>query len=493
MTILSSNFSPSNLIKWDKRCDYLPIVSTFTNCFHLYYKFQLSLEKEPISPKSHYYSYVKNKNFYRCITLLIPVFGNIVIGIYDLLKKKTGPEFTGIPINDKENINNEENKAKTDSVSKENSLTHKTDSSVEEDNPNGMTVINFDVLVDPSQITDMALYEKGLEQIAKQISTVKKAIEEIKKERIIFKFLNKDLKENADVIFTVFKKGKKEIAQSSNGICVEIKKNGMYVPDGKPYNPINDISKEVILALIEKNAGATILPHLSFSEYEQDSDLIEAACKQDPKLAEYFPQSAFIPLFKKGKCIEALKYFKGKGELIPLYVAEAIKQNGLALQYVPDASIGFEGDLKNNYPCVRLAWKQNPESLKFAGKEATITLLQKFGESLQYASEDHKNDIDVVLAAVKNRGLSLQFANEKLRDNEEVVLAAIQQDPYALEYASNKLRDDPKIVMTALKGNWISINFASDKCKKDPMITAFKNENGISSFDVWHYFNHNFI
>lgn len=80
--------SISTFIKIDKICDYVPVISTITSSVNLFQKYFVipKIEKN----KSHYYQYLKNKSTFRSVCLLIPVFGNIVIYIFDFLyfKKK---------------------------------------------------------------------------------------------------------------------------------------------------------------------------------------------------------------------------------------------------------------------------------------------------------------------------------------------------------------------------------------------------------------------
>jgi hypothetical protein len=80
-----SNF----LVKIDCFCDYVPFVSSVTNLIDLFQKcvILLLMDKSKIA-SSHYYKHLDQKSFSRCIVLVIPVIGNIIIGIYDFSNKK---------------------------------------------------------------------------------------------------------------------------------------------------------------------------------------------------------------------------------------------------------------------------------------------------------------------------------------------------------------------------------------------------------------------
>ena len=80
-----SNF----FMKTDNVCDYIPAVSTLSNLVDLFQKCVVlpRMSKQSIV-NSHYYTHLKNKSILRCIILLIPVIGNVIVGIYDFANRK---------------------------------------------------------------------------------------------------------------------------------------------------------------------------------------------------------------------------------------------------------------------------------------------------------------------------------------------------------------------------------------------------------------------
>ena len=50
------------------------------------------------------------------------------------------------------------------------------------------------------------------------------------------------------------------------------------------------------------------------------------------------------------------------------------------------------------------------------------------------------------MEAVKNYGSSLYYASEELRNNAEIVIEAIKNNGMALKYASDELKNNEKIV-----------------------------------------------
>lgn len=69
----------------DKYLAYVPVASTATNLIDLFLKYAVAPCLNPDSlATSHYFTYLETKSLGRTLTLLIPVLGNILIGLYDL-------------------------------------------------------------------------------------------------------------------------------------------------------------------------------------------------------------------------------------------------------------------------------------------------------------------------------------------------------------------------------------------------------------------------
>merc|ERR1712098_320643 len=54
-------------------------------------------------------------------------------------------------------------------------------------------------------------------------------------------------------------------------------------------------------------------------------------------------------------------------------------------------------------------------------------------------------------AAVTSDAISLQYASEEVRENREIVLRAVRQKGYTLMYASPELRGDHEIALEAVR------------------------------------------
>ena len=72
------------------------------------------------------------------------------------------------------------------------------------------------------------------------------------------------------------------------------------------------------------------------------------------------------------------------------------------------------------------------------------------GDAMKHASEELKNDREVILAAVTQYGYALEWASDELKHDEEVVLAAVAQDGGALVCVSEELKNYKELVLAAV-------------------------------------------
>ena len=101
-------------------------------------------------------------------------------------------------------------------------------------------------------------------------------------------------------------------------------------------------------------------------------------------------------------------------------------------------------------------------------KKDLLNALSKNNDALRYASLEHRDDRQIILASVDKAGYSLQYASNRLQDDKEVVLMAVKQDGMAIKFASERLKGSKEIVYEAYK-YWDSSSFehANDILKSD--------------------------
>jgi hypothetical protein len=123
------------------------------------------------------------------------------------------------------------------------------------------------------------------------------------------------------------------------------------------------------------------------------------------------------------------------------------------LKAPPKHSGGFIVGHHSKYDKVLEAW-------------AVLEAVKKNGLALQFASTDLRNKREIVLEAVKNNGVALEYASTDLRNKREIVLEAVKNNGLALEYASKDLQKDREIVLEAVKNNGYALECASKDLKK---------------------------
>ena len=84
------------LVALDKQCDWVPVISTVSSIVDLFIKtVVLPFKSGYIIHNNIYYTHLHDKSFTRCITLLIPIFGNLAVKLYDF----TAPYTPNLPEN----------------------------------------------------------------------------------------------------------------------------------------------------------------------------------------------------------------------------------------------------------------------------------------------------------------------------------------------------------------------------------------------------------
>ena len=110
--------------------------------------------------------------------------------------------------------------------------------------------------------------------------------------------------------------------------------------------------------------------------------------------------------------------------------------------------------LQNQYFVIKSFWSNRPKFLIEPGralsedKEEVKSVLLEHG--LRYASQQVRNDKDVVLPTIEARPDDLLYASEELKNDKDVVLAAVKKQGYLLQYAGLKPQDDVEVVKAAI-------------------------------------------
>ena len=105
--------------------------------------------------------------------------------------------------------------------------------------------------------------------------------------------------------------------------------------------------------------------------------------------------------------------------------------------------------------------------------------------AIEFADCILSDDIDVVLAAVRNKYQALQFVHPTMQDNQIVVDAAMQQSALALEFASQRFRMDIKRAKQACQADSLALRFT--QCVNDnEVVRDCVSRNGLAFRFVSH-------
>lgn len=102
-----------------------------------------------------------------------------------------------------------------------------------------------------------------------------------------------------------------------------------------------------------------------------------------------------------------------------------------------------------------------------------LEAVRRDGLQLQYASRRLQNNEVIVLSAVRQNGLAVQYASKKRMQSEYIALQAVRQNGLALQYLYPLLQDRFDIVAAAVRQNSLALPFASRKLQNDDEIIAF--------------------
>ncbi|WP_257275204.1 MULTISPECIES: DUF4116 domain-containing protein, partial [unclassified Endozoicomonas] len=144
---------------------------------------------------------------------------------------------------------------------------------------------------------------------------------------------------------------------------------------------------------------------------------------------------------------------------------------GLSDQY-------FVVEPSHNY---RLKFYIPPCQPSMAHKEKVRDVLLKHG--LKYASQQIRNDRDLVLTTIAEAPDNLEYVSEELKGDRHVVMTAITRDGYQLLYAAPKFQDDDVVVKTAISKTPSALKYASERLRGDKNIVQIAVARDIRNLD----------
>lgn len=144
------------------------------------------------------------------------------------------------------------------------------------------------------------------------------------------------------------------------------------------------------------------------------------------------------------------------------------KNNKDDTEYQENMMLNYEAIMKHEYKkhvpvleTLNTTNTNNPHIVKEA--------IKLDGLALQYASENLKNDPDIVLLAIQENMEAFNFASNELKNNKEFLLKVIEKEPYCLQDIDEKFLGDEDIIYNAIVSskNPIFFNLASQELQSN--------------------------
>jgi hypothetical protein len=183
---------------------------------------------------------------------------------------------------------------------------------------------------------------------------------------------------------------------------------------------------------------------------------------------------------------------KKNWKIFEKYASPALKKNKLFILHFLREKIWWKkviefasDDMKNDSEIIMAAVTQHYSALKYASnelkqnKQLVMFAIQQHGRALRYASEELRKDREVVMAAVQKNDVALEYASKNLRNDKDIVMVAVRQNGNSLRYASNEMKNDKNVVLMAVAQNCYGLLYASEGLQGDEdviRIAMEKNE-----------------
>lgn len=509
----------SSWVRADQIFERVPFISTITSIINLFHKCITIPIKGKLSVKDYYFTYLNQKSFSRCVVLLIPVLGNIIVGIYDSLNKQsvglsktthngnaprrprpsavvTNPAIlTGQPVTqgtDQTEPNPvsapaQQNTSpqplprtspqplpRTSPVRRlsfsESTVTGTTDTNESAQSPAAVSE-SSEHSAAPSSVYDSASV------VAELPSAPSTPRGQGIKSQLAYTPLNKSDAEVKKMIEQIENHGNESSLQDMP-IWIIDDFEFVHAAVKKDARSIKDASErlkgdETIMSIVVKQDGR-LIRHGS-DDIKGNINIARLALQSNPEAYRHLSKTlredenlARDAFFRNGLLIQhsepAIRDHLNLAK-------QAINQNVGAYQYLSDR-LKADPDIGVSV-CLNKAimFKQLPESLR-DNIQVVEAATQRQPDLLKFAGPNAKKDFSLILGVVLNEGLALRFADVTARAEEDLVKPAVRQNGLALAFADEKLRDKEEVVRLAVGQNGLALEFVSKRLREDKKIVS---------------------
>jgi hypothetical protein len=145
-------------------------------------------------------------------------------------------------------------------------------------------------------------------------------------------------------------------------------------------------------------------------------------------------------------------------------------------------------EIKNNKDLVLTALKTDPYCYMYVGerikydRDVILAAIRSNADAFSDAPENIQNDHKFIQMAVSYNPKSLNYVSESLRNEPDIIMAAANDKTFAaLEFASSRLREDPVFVMQMIEKCGDNICFAADWMRAEKQFVIAAIHAGVSS------------
>jgi hypothetical protein len=420
------------LVGCDRVCDYIPVISTVTNLVDLFIKNLSCIHAKVEDCKkagvegNHYYQHLIDKTACRCVILLIPILGNIVIALWDLINKRRfdNPDYV-LKVTEKQPI-----------LFQKASVRLRSDPAfvlkvLEKGSVHADFVLQHTpTLVGIKEVVSEAVKQSGnaLRFASAELQANKEVVHDaVSKYGLALSHAHPDLRKDPDVAFAAFMQTPQDQKKVLIYIHADLKKDKEFMlklikenpASFDNANPALKKDKEFIMAALRLNG---LILRFVDKEFKDDPECVNVACSQNGLALEFAGAEV-----KKNKPT----------------VLIAVMQHDTALKFA-DSSI--QGD----FELVKLASGLIPETLN-DNKEVMLVAVNKNYKNFPKVDSSLKKDKEFVVEVLKKHGILLKDVDGTLKKDEDCVKVAVMQDGMALQYADEGLKANKEVVVMAIK------------------------------------------
>jgi hypothetical protein len=208
--------------------------------------------------------------------------------------------------------------------------------------------------------------------------------------------------------------------------------------------------------------------------FQSNIDICIAAVKSCGAMIDLMPseiqQRADVQSFALRQCSKVMVYSK-----------QYVVGNGYNISNASD-------QIKDDYDLVFEAVKCNPRMYQYVSgrlkknREIILEAMKNCTHNFQHicnilALDEYKNDYHIIMKAVSGDGLLFSKIPEALKFDKELAVYAVSSNGLALQHVPTSLQDDDDVVRRAVQNNGLALEFASERLRDDYDIVEKAIEN----------------